>query len=65
MKFSNILISKKAISVQYKTILHSRATQFHSLILHGSAICLFIAQKLFFANQSVRKRKVTCIASGQ
>jgi hypothetical protein len=36
-----------------------------NLKLHESAIRLFIAQKLLFANQYVRKWNVTCIASGQ
>jgi hypothetical protein len=65
MKFSSILISKKLFLCDKKNILHSRATQFHSLILHESAIWLFIAQKLLFANQYVSKWNVTCIASGQ
>jgi hypothetical protein len=55
---SNFCAIKNHIALSCHLILYS-------LILHESAIWLFTAQKLLFANQYVRKWNVTCIASGQ
>ena len=35
--------------------MHSRVKSMYEITWHESAICFFIAQKLFFANQYVRK----------
>jgi hypothetical protein len=48
MKFSNLL--KKIV-----IILHSHAKSMNEITWHESAIWFFIAQKLLFANQYVRK----------
>jgi hypothetical protein len=39
--------------------------EINEIVKKNDAICFFIAQKLFFANQYVKKWNVTCIASGQ
>ena len=53
--FSNILISKKQFLCNKKIILHSRAKSMNEITCHESAIWFFIAHKLLFANQYVRK----------
>ena len=65
MNLSNILINKKQLQCNKNPYCTLVSRIFIHSFIHKGAIWLFIAQKLLFANQYVRKWNVTCIASGQ